>query len=70
MSRTLEQVRTEGLDALRERLGPADMVRFMQQFETGSGDYARERRTWVEQTSLEDILSRREAANDSGNAKI
>jgi hypothetical protein len=53
--RTLEQVRQEGLLALREQLGRADMVRFMQQFETGHGDYAKERHEWVDATSLDDI---------------
>jgi hypothetical protein len=33
------------------------MVRFLQQFETGSGDYARERHAWVDRTSLADILA-------------
>lgn len=55
MSRTLEEIRREGLEALRERLGRAGMIRFLQQFETGSGDYARERHEWVDETSLEDI---------------
>ena len=40
---TLEQLRREGLEALRERLGQAGMIRFLQQFETGDGDYANER---------------------------
>ena len=39
MHRTLDEIRREGLDALRERLGRAGLVRFLQQFETGSGDY-------------------------------
>jgi hypothetical protein len=55
MQRTLDEVRLEGLKALRERLGRADMIRFMQQFETGSGDYGRERHQWTDRTSLEDI---------------
>ena len=52
---TLDEIRREGLDALRERLGPVDMVRFLQQFETGHGDYARERHDWVGRTTLDDI---------------
>ena len=40
MQQTLDEVRIEGLQALRERLGLADMVRFLQQFEAGQGDYA------------------------------
>ena len=55
MRQTLEQIRQEGLAALRERLGRAGMVRFLQQFETGSGDYAVERHTWVNTTSLDEI---------------
>ena len=53
--RTLEQIHRDGLLALRKTLGVAGMVRFLQQFEQGSGDYATERRKWVEQTSLPDI---------------
>ena len=55
MAMTLEQIREKGLAALRRELGRAGMIRFLQQFETGSGDYARERHTWVERTSLEQI---------------
>jgi hypothetical protein len=63
MHRTLDEVRQEGLDALRDRLGRADMIRFLQQFETGNGDYARERQGWVDQSSLDEI----ERANDQIN---
>jgi hypothetical protein len=31
------------------------MIRFLQQFETGQGDYARERHAWVDKTSIDDI---------------
>ena len=55
MPQTLDDIRRRGLEALRRELGPAGMIRFLQQFETGSGDYARERHTWVDQTSLADI---------------
>lgn len=55
MHRTLDEIRREGLDALRERLGRAGMVRFLQQFETGCGDYTSERRAWVDDTSLDGL---------------
>ena len=55
MTRTLEQVRAEGLEALRERLGRSDMIRFLQLFETGSGDWSHERHAWVDDTTLDDI---------------
>jgi hypothetical protein len=55
MTRTLEQIRRDGLAALRRELGQAGMIRFLQQFETGSGDYAKERHAWVDVTSFEEI---------------
>jgi hypothetical protein len=58
MTRTLEEIRAQGLEALRERLGRAGMIRFLQQFETGKGDYARERHGWVDGMSLEQIVAK------------
>jgi hypothetical protein len=55
MPLTLEEIRRRGLLALRQELGRAGMIRFLQQFETGSGDYAQERHAWVDQTSLDDL---------------
>ncbi len=55
MHQTLEQIRHEGLIALREHLGPTGMIRFLQQFEVGAGNYAVDRHHWVDTTSLEDL---------------
>jgi hypothetical protein len=55
MTRTLEEIRRDGLEALRSRLGRAGMVRFLQQFEHGSGDYVKDRQEWVDQTSMADL---------------
>ena len=44
---TLDQIRTAGLDALERELGPVGMVRFLQQFETGNGDYSTDRHQWL-----------------------
>lgn len=55
MHRTLDEIRREGLSALRRKLGRAGMIRFLQQFETGSGDYAVERHKWTDRTSLSDL---------------
>jgi hypothetical protein len=54
-NRTLEDIRRDGLAALRDRLGVAGMVRFLQQFERGRGDYAATRGKWVDRTSLDEI---------------
>lgn len=55
MRRTLDDIRRDGLAALRRELGQAGMIRFLQQFETGRGNYPDDRRDWVERTSLADI---------------
>ena len=58
MHRTLDQIRRVGLTALRQRLGRAGMIRFLQQFETGEGDYASQRHDWVDRTSLRELRDR------------
>ena len=55
MRLTQDEIYRQGLQALRDRLGRAGMVRFLQQFETGHGDYARERRQWVDHLPLDDL---------------
>jgi hypothetical protein len=39
-----------------ERLGPADTIRFIQQFSGGRGDYTKERGQWLGQLSVEEVL--------------
>ena len=39
----LTEVRKMGLQALKEALGPVGMVRFIRQYENGSGDYTEEK---------------------------
>ena len=55
MTKTLDDIRREGLAALRERLGPAGTIRFLQQFGGGRGDYSKQRHAWVDQTSMADL---------------
>ena len=52
---TLEQVRRTGLQALSRELGPVGLVRFLQQYEVGHGDYTKERHEWLGDPSVEDI---------------
>ena len=55
MRKTPEQIRAAGLAALKRELGVAGMIRFLQQFERGSGDWATERHAWVDRTTLAEI---------------
>lgn len=54
---TLEQVRLAGLGALARRSGIGGrMVRFLQQFETGQGDYTAERHTWLGKRTVRELV--------------
>jgi hypothetical protein len=44
-----------GLEALSKSLGPLGMVRFLQQYETGAGDYTKERDLWLKDIDIESI---------------
>lgn len=49
---TLNEVRIRGLDALERELGRVGMIRFLQQFEQGTGDYSRQRHASVDKLGL------------------
>ncbi len=57
-SMTLDQIRRAGLEALESSLGTEGMIRFLQQFETGSGDYTKERSRWLTHTNIEDLAEK------------
>lgn len=52
---TPQQIRVAGLAALSCELGLVGMIRFMQQFEMGKGDYSKDRHEWLDQYSVDDI---------------
>ena len=52
---TPQQIRVAGLAALSRELGVVGMIRFMQQFEMGQGDYSKDRHQWLDQYSVADI---------------
>jgi hypothetical protein len=48
-------IRRLGIEALSEKLGPIGMVEFMHQFDSGYGDYTKERHNWLDNLTIEDI---------------
>ncbi|MBL8092417.1 MAG: hypothetical protein KF758_05380 [Anaerolineales bacterium] len=52
---TLSEIRTIGFEALLRELGPAGAIRFIQQYETGRGNYTRDRRKWLPKKSVREI---------------
>ena len=49
------ELRREGFRALVEALGPADAIRFLQQYDPGQGDYTAERHQWLDHPTRDDI---------------
>ena len=56
MNLTLDQIKKLGYEALAEKLGPVGMVRFLQQFEMGMGDYTKDRDKWLKDLTVEDLI--------------
>ena len=52
---TLHEIRTIGFEALLRELGPTGTIRFIQQYETGHGDYTRDRRRWLPKKNVKEI---------------
>ena len=46
--KTLHQIQQEGLDAMVEKLGPDDAIRFLLIYEPGSGDWTKDRKKYLE----------------------
>jgi hypothetical protein len=52
--KTISEMRKEGIHALTKSLGPVDMARFIQSYDTGTGDYTKERHEWLPD-NLDDV---------------
>jgi hypothetical protein len=48
-------IRQKGMEALTEALGPLGMIKFIQQFGKGSGDYTKERKKLLAGITMEDF---------------
>jgi hypothetical protein len=51
----LYNIRKMGIEALTEKLGPVGMAEFMRQFDSGHGDYTKERHEWLGNMDVETI---------------
>jgi hypothetical protein len=54
---SLNEIRKSGIDALTEKLGTVGMIRFMQQDETGYGDYTKERKELLGNPTIEELAN-------------
>jgi hypothetical protein len=54
----LNQIRQLGIEVLSRELGPVAMIRFLQQYTVGTGDYSKERHHWLDSLTVEDIVEK------------
>jgi hypothetical protein len=50
-----------GIEALTEKLGPVGMIEFLRQFDSGYGDYTKERHEWLDDIDIDTIVKQAEA---------
>lgn len=67
-TRDLGTIRRMGIEALTEKLGPVGMVEFIRQFDSGYGDYTKERHEWLDDMDIETIVKEAEAKRDASQA--
>jgi hypothetical protein len=50
------EIQQVGLTVLMRELGPVGLIRFLQQYELGTGDYTSERHQWLDEISVDDAI--------------
>ena len=53
--RELEKIRRDGLKALKEKLGIEGMIKFIQIYSDGKGDYTKEKYDDLKEITIEDF---------------
>ena len=56
-SRSLNELRKAGIEALKRELGITDMIRFLQMFEKGEGNYTKERKEWLDEITIDEVVN-------------
>lgn len=54
---SLHDLHQRGLRALARELGPVGLIRFLQYYHPGEGDYTRDRDQWLKGVTVEQIAS-------------
>ncbi len=60
---TQQQIRTAGIEILGQHMGIIGMIRFLQQSETGYGDYTKDRHKLLGDPSLEELVDDIQSSN-------
>jgi hypothetical protein len=66
---TPAELRRAGIDALVRALGPVGMARFLQQFDSGHGDYTADRDRVLGSPTVDDLMDELERRRQSPSGK-
>lgn len=59
-AKDLGTIRRIGIEALVEKLGPVGMAEFIRQFDSGYGDYTKDRHEWLDAIDIDTIVKQAE----------
>jgi hypothetical protein len=54
-TKTIAQIQSEGYTALVDALGPEDAIRFIRSYDSGSGDYTKERKKYLRKKTVKQV---------------
>jgi hypothetical protein len=60
----LEDIKTEGLKALKDKLGAVGMIKFIQIYSNGNGDYTQDKNEYLKNVTIEDFDNFMKRANE------
>ena len=63
---TAHQIYEQGIEALGSKLGPVGLIRFLQQYETGKGNYSVDRHQWLTVPDVETLANQIQQARIVG----
>ena len=66
---TQQQIRLEGIKILSQHMGITGMIRFLQQTETGYGDYTKEKEKLLGDPTLEELVANIQASESNNKPK-
>ncbi len=57
-TKPVSEISRRATHILFKEMGVADTIRFLNQFSVGRGDYTKERNTWLDDISMDDVIAR------------
>jgi hypothetical protein len=61
---TAHQIYEQGIEVLGSKLGPVGLIRFLQQYETGKGNYSVDRHQWLTVPDVETLANQIQQVRD------